>query len=109
MQQMPVHDGGASCELDLEGARQRNLEFADVVERGLVSRERPERSVVRLTFKKEEGLEQDLRELARRESECCGFFTFHLYRSDGTIVLRVESPSDKTAYLDELYRATEPA
>lgn len=107
--QLPVHDGGASCKLDEQGAHQRNLEFADVVERGLTSRERTEDGAVLLTFAKRRGLEDDLRELIRRESQCCGFFTFEVDSSGDEIAIRVEAPAENSDYLDELYRSTRPA
>ncbi len=107
MQQVPIHDGGASCNLDEQGAARRNVEFADVVERGLRDRQRTSGGV-RLTFDRKEGLEDDLRELVRRESECCAFFSFDVDVTEGFIVLEVAAPTEKDAYLDALYRATDP-
>ncbi len=107
MPQLPIHDGGASCNLDEQGAAQRNAEFADVVQRGLRHRKRtPDR--VWLTFERKEGLEEDIRELVQRESQCCGFFSFDVAVGEGDIVVEVTAPAGKTAYLDALYRATDP-
>jgi len=108
MPQLPVHDAGASCSLTEEDAAQRNAEFADVVQRGLRHRERPSDTTVRLVFENRDGLDDDLRELARRESQCCGFFSFDIDVRDDDIVLEVAAPEDKINYLDELYRATDP-
>lgn len=108
MSQLPIHDGGASCNLDEQGADHRNVEFADVVERGLRDRKRTPGGI-RLTFdRKTEGLEEDIRELVRRESQCCGFFSFDVVVGDGDIVLDVTAPAGKSPYLDALYRAIHP-
>ncbi len=109
MNQLPIHDPGDACDLDERGARQRNVEFADVVERGLLSRGRTQEGAVRLAFEKTDELEADLRELIRRESQCCAFFAFDIDSSDHQITVRVDAPDDKHTYLDELYRATEPS
>lgn len=103
-----LHDRGASCTLDDQAAAQRNAELADVIERGLRHRGRTPEGVVRLVFINKEGMEADIRALAGRESECCGFFSFDVDVRDDDIVLQVAAPDDKSNYLDELYRATDP-
>ncbi|MDP9021540.1 MAG: hypothetical protein M3N57_02350 [Actinomycetota bacterium] len=107
MSQLPLHDAGASCTLDEQGAARRSVEFANVVERGLRDRKRTSGGV-RLTFDRKEGLEEDLRELVRRESGCCAFFSFDVDVTEGVIVVEVAAPAEKDAYLEALYRATEP-
>lgn len=104
MRRLPMHDGGASCNLDDQGAARRNVEFAEVVERGLRDRKRTADGV-RLTFDRKEGLDDDLRELVRRESECCAFFSFDVDVTEGVIVLEVTAPTEKD---EALYRATDP-
>lgn len=108
MPQLPVHDAGASCSLTEEDAAQRNAESADVVERGLRHRERPSDTTVRLVFENRDGLDDDLRELARRESQCCGFFSFDIDVTDEDVLLQVNAPREKVAYLHSLYEATDP-
>ncbi|MDP8930723.1 MAG: hypothetical protein M3O70_19690 [Actinomycetota bacterium] len=108
MPQLPIHDGGASCTLDEQGAAQRDAQFANVVERGLRHRERSADGAVRLTFDKSERLEEDVRELVRQESQCCAFFSFDVLTEEDKLIIHVDAPDSKTAYLDELYRATRP-
>ncbi len=108
MRQLPLHDGGASCTLDEQAAARRNIEFADVVQRGLRNRDRTDDGEVLLTFRKRRGMEDDVRELLERESACCGFFTFDIHVEDDHIQVRVAAPDDKDDYLDALYRATDP-
>lgn len=107
MKQLPIHDGGASCGLDERGAARRNAEFAEVVEYGLRARQRIA-GRVRLIFQRKNGLEEDIRELVRRESQCCGFFAFDVTVGEDDILVEVTAPPDKMAYLDALYRATDP-
>ena len=94
-------DRGASCTLDDQAAAQRNAEFADVFERGLRHRGRTPEGVVRLVLLNEEGMEADIRALAGRESECCGFFSFDADVRDDDIVLQVAASDDKIDYLDD--------
>ena len=103
-----LHDRGTSCTLDDQAAARRNAEFADVIARGLRHRGRTPEGVVRLVFINKQGMEADIRALAGRESECCGFFSFDVDVSDDDIVLQVAAPDDKAEYLDTLYRATDP-
>ena len=107
MPRLPIHDAGASCSLADHEVAQRNAEFADVVERGLHHRERPSDCTVRLVFANRDGLDDDIHELARRESQCCGFFSFHIDVTGDDIVLQVDAPPEKVAYLDALYEATD--
>lgn len=107
MTQLPIHDAGASCELNEQGAQRRNVEFAAVVEHGLRDRKRTTDGV-QLTFDHDERLKNDVRELVGRESQCCAFFTFDVHVTEDTIAINVSAPADKHAYLDALYRATDP-
>ncbi|MBW3664344.1 MAG: hypothetical protein KY469_14685 [Actinobacteria bacterium] len=106
MPQLPIHDGGASCDLDDQGAKRRNVEFADVVERGLRDRKRTPHGV-RLMFEHNDRLEDDVRELVDHESRCCGFFSFDVDVTEDAILVNVSAPADKDAYLDALYQATD--
>ena len=108
MPQLPLHDAGRSCNLDEAGAARRNAEFADVVERGLRGRSRTSEGSVRLVFENKEGMESDIRGLAERESQCCGFFSFDIDVGEDAVVLKVRAPADKAEYLDMLYEATDP-
>lgn len=106
MPQLPIHDGGAACKLDEQGAKRRNVEFADVAERGLRDRKRTPHGV-RLIFESDVRLEDDVRELVDRESRCCGFFSFDVDVTEDAIVVDLSAPADKDAYLDALYKATD--
>ena len=108
MPDLPVHDTEGACSLAEQDAAARNAEFVDVVERGLRHRERPSDCTVRLVFDNWDALDQNIRELARRESQCCGFFSFDIEVTGDDIVLQVNAPPENVAYLHKLYEATDP-
>lgn len=58
-------------------------------------------------FRDEPGLEDGLRELARREHECCRFFDFRITREGGLIVWETRGPEAAAGVLDELMRLPE--
>lgn len=109
MGQLRIHESGGSCTLDEQGAARRNAEFADVVnKRGLRHRRKTPEGTVRLVFDNTDGMESDIRALAERESQCCGFFSFDVQVSRDDVVLQVDAPADKAEYLDMLYQAADP-
>lgn len=61
----------------------------------------------RWIFRDEPGLEARLRELARREHECCRFFDFRITREGGALVWEARAPEDAASVLDELMRLPE--
>lgn len=48
------------------------------------------------------GLEAVARDLARRESECCAFFTFEFEQVDDGVLMRIGVPPSQRAVLDAL-------
>jgi hypothetical protein len=47
-------------------------------------------------------VEAPARDLARRESECCSFFTFEFDVVDEAVVMRIGVPPERVAVLDAL-------
>jgi hypothetical protein len=47
-------------------------------------------------------VEAPARDLARRESECCSFFTFEFAAVDEAVVMRIGVPPEHVAVLDAL-------
>ena len=47
-------------------------------------------------------VEGPARDLARRESECCSFFTFEFESIDGDLVIHIGVPPEHVAVLDAL-------
>lgn len=50
-------------------------------------------------------IEAAARDLARRESECCAFFTFEFDGAGDDVVMRIEVPVAHTEVLDAIERA----
>ena len=75
-----------------------------------MSRERTEGGV-RLEFAHSEAIEAAVRELVRRERECCPFLTFGLGVGAGRLTVEVSGPGDAQPLLDAVYEqaaAAEP-
>lgn len=50
-----------------------------------------------------------VRDLLRREQQCCPFFTFEVESAGSEICVRAEVPDEAQAWLDELQRLAEAA
>jgi hypothetical protein len=57
-------------------------------------RHRRERSGLRLIYRADNEVEQELRELAALERECCAFADWSVRSSDGQVVLDIRGESD---------------
>lgn len=102
----PSGDQPIACTLaGPEPQRQRATEFQEVFV-SLTHIERGEGSA-RWHFRDEPGLELRLRELVRRERECCRFFEFHISRQDGGLVWETRAPEAAAAVLTEFMRLPE--
>lgn len=71
---LPVHDGGASCSLDEEGARKRQAAWHQLVGEALRSHDRTDDGTVILRFGGDDQTEARVCELAELEQRCCSFF-----------------------------------
>ena len=91
-----------ACTLSAGGQAVRREEAATLMRRALVGRE-PIEGGVRLRFRGES--EQELRELLRRERECCPFFGFSLAAGGPELVLEATAPPEARELLDELFAA----
>lgn len=58
---------------------------------------------VLLRFPGSPDLEAEVRDFARRESECCPFFDFGFAHRDGEMELRVTAPGAAQPLLDALF------
>ena len=81
-----------ACALEGEALENRVRAWAAVGERALVRRGRDgERAVLR--YRRERGVEDELRRLVRLEGECCPFLTFGLAPDGTELVLTVSGPA----------------
>ena len=98
MNELPV----IACSLRGEDVPARRQRWQALAERGLTERAAIPGGV-RLTFLAHAGVEQELRELAALERECCGFATFEVSTSPEQIRLDVTSSGDGVGAVRELF------
>jgi hypothetical protein len=90
-----------SCSLDAAGLADRRAEFNSLFATTLVSQER-EPLELRLALAVREDAESPVRDLFRRERECCPFFAFTLRRAGDILVITIGVPDGAEAALDAL-------
>ncbi|HLM28035.1 MAG TPA: hypothetical protein VK304_13810 [Thermoleophilaceae bacterium] len=91
-----------ACSLTAGGQLARRREAAALIGRSLIARE-PIEGGLRLRFRGD--CEAELRELLRRERECCPFFGFSLFADGSAVVLDATAPPDARGLLEELFAA----
>jgi hypothetical protein len=97
-----------ACSLDAGALRDREREVRALARRALVHREQTASGAV-LVFRETSGeIEAAVRELVRREKECCPFFDFVVDAREGTIRLAIDAPVEARAFVDALLDAAEP-
>lgn len=93
-----------ACRLDAGGQGARREEASALMSRALMDRERTAHGV-RLRFSTTGGAEEAVRDLVRREQECCPFFRFTLARDGDHLLLDAEAPPEARELLDGLFGA----
>lgn len=104
--ELPVHDGGASCTLDEEEARQRQAAWHQLAADALTSHDRADDGTVILRFDGDDRTESRVRELAELEQGCCSFFEMTVTRDNDEIVLHATAPDTHRDYLSLLLDTT---
>jgi hypothetical protein len=87
-------DAAVACSLNREEQAERGARWVALAARALVEREPTERGQ-RLVFRREDGVEDELRALAELERECCAFADWNVSADDGRLVLDVSGSSDE--------------
>jgi hypothetical protein len=95
-----------ACSLDGPGMADRIAEFRELFADGLVGRDRTAEGI-RFRFRATAAMESRIRDLARRENECCPFFTFNITVTGGEVLWDASAPDDARPILDNLYRLPE--
>ena len=102
MEHEPAHAVPDACTLPTAEQPMRLLELDSLFGAALHA-ERISPTVLEVVLAGDAALLGSARDLLRRESECCSFFTFTLHPVvDGETRLRVEVPSQQTAVLDAI-------
>jgi hypothetical protein len=91
-----------ACTLPMADRPLRVEEFGALFTAALRRVERIDARQLRLTLTGAGGLEERIRDLTARESQCCSFFTFTVTPTGDDVVLDVQVPATQTAVLDGL-------
>jgi hypothetical protein len=94
-----------SCTLPTTTQPLRVAEFDDLFAEALTDVERPRGDHVRLVMSGPTGLRDRLQDLARRETECCSFFTFAVTTPAGdpaTVLVDIAVPPNRADVLTAL-------
>ena len=78
-----------ACTLDGRSMRRRRKRWHDLAARAFVRRAKTH-SGLRLVFRNEPGVEDELRELECLERDCCAFADWTVGTADGLAILEVE-------------------
>jgi hypothetical protein len=95
-----------ACTLPTPERPVRVAEFDDLFSHALRA-QRPEPTRLDLVIPRE--AQATARELARRESECCSFFTFEFAQADDNVVMRISVPPQQVDVLDAIEARVAPA
>lgn len=93
-----------ACSLQADQLAERGRDFSRLAQRALTRRARKEGAVV-LTYRATPEVEEALRELIRREAECCPFLDIELLAGEGELSLRVSAPAGAEGILDLIHES----
>lgn len=93
---------GDTCTLPSAAQPLRLAEFDDLFATAVRTVDRVDRTRLRLTLDPRPEVAARVADLAVRETDCCGFFTFTLTAADEQLRLEVAVPQGRTEVLDGL-------
>jgi hypothetical protein len=96
-----------ACSLSADERTERGRELRELARRALAGRDREERAVV-LTYRAAPEVEEALRDVIRREAECCPFLDLELVSGERELSLRVSAPAAGEEMLDLIYESSIP-
>ncbi|MQM26886.1 hypothetical protein GFD30_15090 [Glycomyces sp. NEAU-7082] len=91
-----------TCRLPTDEQPMRLAAFEDLFATKVLAVERTAPTRLRLDLEAEPETAARVGELALREADCCGFFTFTLTAAQGTLTLEVSVPAQRAGVLDGL-------
>jgi hypothetical protein len=89
-----------ACTLSHDDLRQRFAAIAALTRESLISHKRDGLSI-HLHYKI--AAAPAVKEMVRKEQECCPFLTFHLHESNSELRLTVNTPESTRAFADSLF------
>jgi hypothetical protein len=96
-----------ACSLSPNERAERGRELRELARQALAGRDR-EPSAIVLTYRAAPEVEEALRDLIRREAECCPFLDFELVPGERELSLRVSAPAGAEEMLDLIYESSTP-
>ena len=101
---MASDDAVVACSLDKDEMTQRGARWRDLG--GALVERTPSERGQRLVFRREAGVEDELRKLAELEQECCAFADWAVSADDREVVLDVSGSSDEgVAAVQAMFRS----
>lgn len=94
-----------ACTLSPADMARRGEELREIARAALVERAR-HAGGVRLVFDGSEAIEAALRDLIRREQECCAFLDFRLDSQEERLTLDIAGPNEAQGVLDGIFDST---
>jgi len=92
-----------ACSLDAEGMAARGAEAARLLRAGSAERTVEEDGALVLVFRGAAGLRTEVRDLVRREKECCPFFDFELVERGEELTVVARAPAEGRELLEGLF------
>ena len=92
-----------ACSLDAEGMAARRAEAAGLLRAGSAERSMQEDGSLVLVFRGRPELRTEVRNLVRREKECCPFFEFELTERGEELTVVARAPEDARELLVALF------
>jgi hypothetical protein len=93
-----------ACSLPLDEGADRRVRWERLAARGNAVLERTSAGI-RLALRPEPGVEDELRELADLERDCCSFARWNVRDAGDRLVLEVEADGDGAAAVQAMFRA----
>ena len=101
-------DEPVACTLDAAGFQTQSERWAHLLASAGLERIETEDGL-RLHFRAESGVDQELRELVAVETECCAWASWTVQSEPGQLVLRVRSTGDGIAVIHSMFSTARPA
>jgi hypothetical protein len=98
-----------ACSLPTEGQVARLAAFEDLFRTAVTGIERPAPTRLRLNLASDPAAAATAADLAVREADCCGFFTFSLAVGAGHLDMDITVPAPRAGVLDGIAAQAEAA
>ena len=92
-----------ACSLDAEALVARRAEALRLLRAGSAERTVEEDGSLVVVFRGPAGLRSDVRDLVRREKDCCPFFVFELAEHGDELTVVARAPEDGLELLEGLF------